>query len=52
MRRALVTDHGDGSTPKRKGMIEPVLVRSEWRLITATHTLLKLWRHKGALALG
>ena len=22
--------------------------RSEWRLITATHTLLKLWRHSSA----
>jgi hypothetical protein len=25
-------------------------VRSEWRLITATHTLLNLWRHTSAPA--
>jgi Transposase DDE domain len=26
-------------------------VRSEWRLITATHNLMKLWRHNQVLAL-
>jgi hypothetical protein len=26
----------------------PVLIRSEWRLIAATHNLLKLWRHTTA----
>jgi len=61
MRRVLASERGGALYRRRQPMIEPVFgqtkfidrfrrrgraaVRSEWRLITATHNLLKLHRH-------
>lgn len=64
-RRVLATDWGNELYLRRQGLVEPVFgqlksnrflrrgrsaVRSEWRLLTATHNLLKLHRHQLAAA--